>query len=186
MKKVIIASVLSLMVIGLVACGGSKNDSNEVANISIVDIITDIKVQIAKDFEEEFDENPLGDDGTLSGYIEADLKAENSEDPFSEMLLERAEISLEEFEEGRLLAPMMNVNSDEIIILKATDEKHVESLKAALEREQEVQIGIWSQYLPDQYEKVKKNIIGSKGLYVYFITTDHSSKIESIIDEKLK
>lgn len=187
MKKIILASVVGLVMLGLVACGTSKDKENdEVANVSVKDIITDFKEKIAKDIEDESGDNILGEDGTLSGYTEADLKDKESEDPFTTLFLERAELDPEKLEEGRFLAPMINVNSTEIIILKAKDAADIDELKAALEREQAVQVGIWEQYLPDQHEKVKKNVIKVNGNYLLFATSDDSAALEKIFDEKLK
>lgn len=184
MKKILVASVLSLLMFGLIACGES-NDKVK-SNVSVSDIMADVKDQLVKDIEEESGENVLEEDGTISGYVEADLLADGEKDPFVEMLLERSDIDPEKLEEGQLLAPMMNVNSNEIIILKAKDKTDVDTLKEALEREQNIQIGIWEQYLPDQHEKVKKNIIKTKGNYLIFITSENASNIEYVFDEKVK
>lgn len=185
MKKVIMSIILSIVMVGLVAC--SVNEStNNVADISVKELMEDVKEQLAKNIEEDSGDNLLEDDGTLSGYIQADLVEDADEEPFVEMLIERTELAPEILEEGQFLAPMMNVNSNEIIILKAKDKADVDSLKEALEREQDVQIGIWEQYLPDQYEKVKKNIIKTSGNYLLFVTADDASSIEALFDEKVK
>lgn len=183
MKKILIATLLSIMVIGLVACGDSKD--NEVKNVPVADIMTGMKEQLAKEIEEDSGENLLEEDGQLSYYAEADLLAEE-EDPFAEMFIERSEINKSHLAEGVFLAPMMNVNSNKVIVLKAKDKEHVDGLKEALERELEADIATWEQYLPDQYEKVKKNVIKTNGNYLTYITTDDSAALEKIFDEKLK
>jgi hypothetical protein len=80
----------------------------------------------------------------------------------------------------------MNVNSDEIILLKAKDEAHVKSLKEALEREKEAQIKTWEIYLPDQFEKVKNNVIKTNGNYLLYVTYGNPDEIEAIFDSYFK
>lgn len=184
MKKWLAVSVLAVCMLLLGACGDSTEKPE--SNVPVSEIMTAIKEQLAKDIEEASGENLLEEDGTISGYVEADLLAEDTDDPFVEMLLERSELDKELLEEGQFLAPMMNVNSNEIIILKAKEEADVGALKEALEREQDVQIGIWEQYLPDQHEKVKKNITKTKGKYLIFLTAEDAPALEAIFDEKVK
>lgn len=186
MRKFLIIIIISIDMFGLVACGNSNNTNNVENNISVSDLMEDVKEQLARDIEEDSGDNLLEDDGTLSGYIQADLLEDTDEEPFVDLLLDRSELDSDMLDEGQFLAPMMNINSNEIIILKAKDEEDVDSLKEALEREQDVQIGIWEQYLPDQYEKVKENIIKTKGTYLLFVTADDASSIEDLFDEKLK
>ena len=45
---------------------------------------------------------------------------------------------------------------------------------------------MWEMYLPDQFEKVKNNLILSKGTYLIYITYDNPEAIEKIFNEKVK
>ena len=70
--------------------------------------------------------------------------------------------------------------------MKAKSNEDAELLKASLQKELDAQIQTWSQYLPDQYEIVKKNVLKTKGEYVVYITYDNVDAVEKIFDEKVK
>lgn len=79
--------------------------------------------------------------------------------------------------EGTLFVPMINVKSDMIVVAKATD-GNIEAIKSAFEQVKEDQVTQWSQYLPEQYEKVKANKIVTSGDYVLYVTFDDTDVIE--------
>src|SRR5690606_33701467 len=128
----------------------------------------------------------LKEDGSLDGYIQSDLVHPSEDDPQSAMFLERLGIKSDDLEAGFVIAAMMNINSDEIILLQAKDDSKVEELEAALKKELEAQTSTWEQYLPDQYEKVKNNIIKTKGNYLIYITYEDPEALDAVFDEKLK
>ena len=132
MRKFLGVMALSALIFVATGCAA---DDKESADVAVSDIMDAIKEQMAADMKESFGgEEPLVG-GELQGYIEADLTAVDSEDPLVAMFHERLELKEEELSSGIALAPMMNVNSNEIIILKAKEKGHVESLKKALRRE---------------------------------------------------
>ena len=92
----------------------------------------------------------------------------------------------EDLEEGTILMQMMNIKSDQIIVLKAKDESKVEDLKAALEKVKEGQMSTWETYLPDQYELVKANKIQTQGNYVLYVTSSQAEEIVKIFEEQVK
>lgn len=185
MKKLISILGISVLIVLVTACGSADKEKAS-GVVPVADIIQAIKEQMAEDMKEDFgDESPLVD-GQLQGYIEADLTEKDSEDPTAEILLEKMELNEEELDEGIALMQMMNVNSNEIIILKAKEKAHVESLKEALEKELAAQTATWEMYLPDQYEKVKNNLILTEGKYLIYITYDDPNAIEKIFNEKVK
>lgn len=85
-----------------------------------------------------------------------------------------------------MLKAMINVKADEIIVLKAADEKYIEDLKKALEEEGAAQEQQWSTYLPDQHEIVKNRIIKQEGLYLALIISEKAEDIEKAFTAALK
>lgn len=202
MKKIIaIITIIMAMSVVFVGCSkdeGKDNGSNienpdsgdnngdgdkeeEEVNVSIDDIAAAIKEQIKNDMiEQGMSEEDFTEEGVIPGYVDGDLKAEE-ENPMVAL-----DINKEDIEQGRLIAPMINLNSNHIIILKAADESKISDLQAVLESVKESQVGVWEQYLPDQYEKVKNNIIKTNGKYLLYVTYDNPEKIEEIFDNLLK
>lgn len=189
MKKWLSLLLLATVVLAMAACGTAtkeenKNGENE-KTVSVETIMNDIKSQIAKDYEESGAENVLVEN-KLQGFVEANLVAEESEDPANAVFVEKLKINKEDLESGVVLAPLMNTKSDEIIVLKAKDEKQVKALQGLLDKEKEAQISTWETYLPDQLEKVQNNIIKTNGKYLLYVTYDDPSKIEAIFDKHTK
>ena len=177
MKKITVAILLSMFSVILFGCGNSaKNESN----VSISELMSSIKEQIASDLEAGGVEGALVD-GELQGFTLADLTSENTEEA---MYAEKLNIDPEMLNAGYILVPMMNVKSDEIILLEAKDEAQVETLKQGLEEELQAQINTWQRYLPDQYEKVKNNVITTNGRYLLYVTYDNPDVIVKIFNDQ--
>jgi hypothetical protein len=181
MKK-LMNLVVFVLVFGLVVgCSNQDSEKNEEApKVTLEEISQKIKEQMAADMKEQGAGEDVLVDGELQGYIEVDLM--DDKDPSTPIYMEKMKLNKEELEDGIVLAAMMNVNSDEIILLKAKDEAHVKSLKEALEREKEAQIKTWEVYLPDQFEKVKNNVIKTNGNYLLYVTSGNPEKIEEVFD----
>ncbi|MCY6370091.1 DUF4358 domain-containing protein [Clostridium ganghwense] len=171
---------LAIVVLSIFAFGGC---AKKTPNVPVKDIVESIKNQMTEDMKAAGAPEESFKDGKLPGFMEIDLTSEETE-PFAKPVKEK--YNMEDLEEGIVLQQMMSVKSDLIIVLKAKDESKVENLKAVLEKEKEQQEKIWSQYLPDQYEKVKNNIIKVKGNYLIYITYENPEKIEAIFDNALK
>jgi len=183
LSLVIFIAILSL----LVGCTDQAIDEKEKApKVSLEEIATQIKEQIAEDMKANGAGEDVLVDGNLQSYIEADLKKSEDNDPAVAILLEKMQLNKEEMNNGIVIAAMMNINSDEIILLEASDEAHVDTLKESLERELEAQTHTWEQYLPDQHEKVKKNIITTKGNYLLYVTYEHPEKINEIFNQSFE
>lgn len=175
MKKILSLVLVVAAMLTFVACGQQASG----ANVSVNDIVGGIKEHITEDLKAGGVPEDSFEDGMLPGYLELDLTKEE-QNPIAELF------NKEDIEEGTVLQPMMNVKSDLIIVLKAKDESKVEELKASLEKVKEGQVSTWSQYLPDQYEKVENNVIKSTGKYLVYATYDNPEKIEEIFDNLLK
>lgn len=175
MKKILIGMTVLVSLFVFIGCSKKAPE----VNIAVSDIMKDIKAVVAEDMinggvpEESFK------DGQLPRYMEIDLVTETT-NPFSEI------INKEDIEEGIAIQQMINIKSDMIIVLKAKDISKVESLKTSLEAIKDQQSKLWESYLPDQYEKVKNNIIQSNGKYLVYITYDDSEKIETVFNDELK
>ena len=177
MKKITVALLLSMFSVILFGCGNSANNES---NVSLSELMSSIKEQIASDLEAGGVEGALVD-GELQGFTLADLTSENTEEA---MYAEKLNIDPKMLNAGYILVPMMNVKSDEIILLEAKDEAQVETLKQGLEEELQAQINTWQQYLPDQYEKVKNNVITTNGRYLLYVTYDNPDVIVKIFNDQ--
>lgn len=175
MKKILSLLLVTITVFAFVGC---SQEAPEV-NVPVSDILEAIKEKMAEDMKEAGVSEDNLKDGNLPGYMETDLTSEE-QNPTTELF------NLEDIEEGIVLQQMINIRSDMIIVLKAKDESKVESLKASLEEVKEGQVNTWSQYLPDQYEKVKNNILKAEGKYLIYVTYDDPEAIEEIFDNLLK
>lgn len=187
MKRILSLVVFIATLSLLVGCTEQAIEEKEKApKVSLKEIATQIKEHIAEDMKA----NGAGDDvlldGNLQSYIETDLKESEDNDPPVAILLDKMQLNKDELNSGIVIAAMMNVNSDEIILLEASDEAHVDKLKESLERELEAQTLTWKQYLPDQYEKVKNNIITTKGNYLLYVTYEHPEKIKEVFDRNFE
>ncbi|MBS4194336.1 DUF4358 domain-containing protein [Lederbergia citri] len=184
-KAVSITGMIAILFFTLMGCSNGTNNKAGATGVSIEEIVQSIKEKIAEDLAAVGVADALKD-GVLQSYIESDLVNKDENNPNSEFLMEKLSIDPNDLENGYIIAAMMNINSDEIIILKAKDESKVDGLIEVLKKEKEAQVATWEQYLPDQYDKVKNNIIKVKGPYLIYITYEHPEKLEKIFDEKLK
>lgn len=107
----------------------------------------------------------------------------DEEDPTGQMYMDTMGIDRDLLASGFGYQSMMNVNSTTIIVLEAASADDVPAVKEGLEAYLENQVNIWSQYLPDQYEKVENNIIKTEGNYFIYITYDNPESIEAIFDD---
>lgn len=177
--------LLSIVLIIMAGCTKqSDNGNKETTNADFNAIVHAIKEQMAKDMKEDGVEEEVLVDGELLYYIQTDLTASEESDPGVPIWLEKMDLNQGDLAKGVVIAPMMNVKSDEIIVLEAKDEAKVDSLKASLEKELEAQELTWQQYLPDQYEKVKQNVIKTKGKYLIYITYTNPEKIEKVFENQ--
>lgn len=179
-----------LLVLGVLgACGnkeaGPDTDKGDSGNqeFSMEDIFQQTKNAMAADLKDAGVEEPVRD-GKLASYFEIDLTDTDSQE--REFYLEKLGIKEDQLKAGYVIAAMMNVNADEIIMLEAKDEATVAALKTALETELSAQTQTWEQYLPDQFDKVKNNVIKQNGNKLIYITYGQPEKIAEIFEAKTK
>lgn len=95
-------------------------------------------------------------------------------------------INPDDVEEYIIKTPMMNVMATEMAIIKVKDERNVESVKEDIDKHVKDLERIWEQYLPHQYELVKKHILKSNGQYIILIIHEDAEQIEGIFDSFFK
>lgn len=184
MRKISIVLVTVVLMIMVGCTKQSDSGNNETTNASFDSIVNAIKEQIAKDLKEAGIEEEVLVDGNIMNYFHTNLTASEESDPAIPVWLEKMQLQQEDIANGTVIAAMMSVNADEIIVLEAKEESKVDSLKASLEKELQAQEQTWSQYLPDQYEKVKQNVIKTKGKYLIYITYSNPEQIEKVFDDQ--
>lgn len=97
-----------------------------------------------------------------------------------EILKSTFDIDEEKIEEVIGKIPLVNVHASTYVVVKATsgNAEYVREKFEEYGRNYEEQ---WKNYLPEQYELVKKRKIGIKGDYVYFIISDSADEIVEMI-----
>ena len=174
MKKVWFVVSLIVLTMVLAACGsdsaGDSRDETEAITMDTEEVMDQIESQISDDM-----------DGEIGMFQRANLTDE--EDPTGQMYIDTMGIERDLIASGFGYQSMMNVNSTVIMVLEAVSADDVPAVKEGLEAYLDDQDRIWSQYLPDQHEKVKNNIIKTAGNYLIYITYDHPENIEAIFDE---
>lgn len=172
MKKLAIAT-MACGVLFTTACSKTETpEQNEEItnvvneNVTVESVVTAIKEAMVNYWNEE---SLQLQDGMIPGWQELDLQDEFTTDIYPMFTDLNAE--------GMFLLPMMNVKSDMVIVAKVTN-GNVDAIKSAFEQVKEDQIAQWSQYLPEQYEKVKVSQIITSGDYVLYVTFDDTSVIE--------
>ncbi|BFH16143.1 hypothetical protein J6TS7_11580 [Paenibacillus dendritiformis] len=154
---------LAVIMILAIAITGCTTKKEEAVQVPVADIMTKLK--------ESAEFPPMAE--------EIDLKADA--DMAGKLRIDPAQLA-----EGRMLKAMISVKADEIIVLKAADEKYIEDLKKALEEEGAAQEKQWSTYLPDQHEIVKNRIIKQEGLYLALIISEKAEDVEQAFTTALK
>lgn len=174
MKKVWLVVSLIVLTMAMAACGndsaGDSTSETDAVTMNTEEVMDKIESQISEDM-----------DGETGMFQRADLTDE--EDPTGDMYMDTMGIDRTLLASGFGYQSMMNVNSTTIIVLEAASSDDIPAIREGLEAYLENQVNIWSQYLPDQYEKVENNIIKTEGNYFIYITYDNPESIEAIFDD---
>ncbi|MDD2441557.1 MAG: DUF4358 domain-containing protein [Clostridiaceae bacterium] len=93
------------------------------------------------------------------------------------------DVKSEDLAAGTGIQATFNVNAAQILVLEAASADKVETIKTALNTMLDQQKELWSQYLPDQYEIVKKTVLKSEGNLIVYITYVNADALEAIFDE---
>lgn len=90
------------------------------------------------------------------------------------------------YEDVLIYGTMLNVKSNEIILIKAKDEAGVAQAKQDLTNRRNTVLKTWEHYLPDQYELAQQSQIVSSGNYVAFICSPDVNKVVSAFQQAAK
>lgn len=188
MKKMLGMMIAAIVIFAMVGCSntGENEGGTTAPEATVKDIMDSIQAQIVQDIKDSGFGDGQSDEEILQGYMETNLTDEATDNPFADMFIERTGLDKELLAEGLMYMPMFNTKADEIIVLKAKDNKSVDALKDSLQKELDAQIQTWEQYLPDQYELVKNNVLKTKGNYILYATYSNVDAVEKIFDEKVK
>lgn len=188
MKKMLGMMIVALVIFAMVGCSnvGGNESGTATPDVAVKDIMDSIQAQIVQDIKDAGIDDGLSDEEIFQGYMKTNLTDATTDDPFADMFIERTGLDKELLAEGLMYMPMFNTKADEIIVLKAKDSKGVDALKDSLQKELDAQIQTWEQYLPDQYELVKNNVLKNKGNYILYATYSNVDAVEKIFDEKVK
>lgn len=163
MKRIISLMLVVLSIFAFVGCGKSE------PNVAVKDIITNVESEVE----------------AISNLTEVDLKAEEISE-LNKGVVEAFNFNLEDIEEGIIKFPMINLQADEVIILKLKDETKAADIEEALQKHVENQLQAFENYVPKNYELVKNHIFKTNGKYVLFVVSEEAEKIEGIFDNALK
>lgn len=173
MKKVWFVVSLIMLAMVMAACGSDSEEAGnetEAVTIDTEAVMDQIESQISDDM-----------DGETGMSQRANLT--DGEDPTGQMYIDTMGIERDLIASGFGYQSMMNVNSTVIMVLEAASADDVAAVKEGMEAYLDNQVGVWEQYLPDQYEKVKNNVIKTEGNYLIYITYYNPENIETIFDE---
>ena len=90
------------------------------------------------------------------------------------------EIKGDEIEDFILYTANSNIKSNELLILKAKDEKEISNIKDKISTRIESQSKNFKDYLPDEYYLIEKHVLEVKDKYIIFAISEESETIEDI------
>lgn len=118
--------------------------------------------------------------------IQQDVDLSNLKQGDGEKLQKYYDIKPEDVEEFAIYTPSTNIKADEMVIIKAKDEKDVDAIKEKLEKRAEEQGKSFKDYLPEQYALIQNKLLKSNKNYVIFVISKDKDKIEEDFDNSLK
>ncbi|MCG7409482.1 DUF4358 domain-containing protein [Paenibacillus sp. ACRRX] len=92
----------------------------------------------------------------------------------------------EQVEEFILYTAKSNVMADEIVVIKVTDVKQVESVKSNIIKRIDTQSVKFKDYRPNEYALLEKHVVKVKEPYILFAVSTEIDQIELAFDEALK
>lgn len=124
---------------------------------------------------------------TLSTSEMADKMVEEVEQPAlidldADQLQDFHGIDAEKLEEYTARIPMMNVKTNELVILKVKDEADIPEIEEALKERAEQVAEQFATYLEDQAENAKNYKLQVNGKYVLFVISEDADKLLTVYD----
>lgn len=166
MKKILSITIILLTLVAFVGCA-EKTPS--IPNVPVKDIFSNIETKVE----------------SVSSLTELNFKSEELSD-FDKLAIENFGINPEDLEEGIAKYPMINLQVNEVIILKAKDETKLESLKEAINTHIEKQIKSFENYVPKNVEIINNHILKTKGNYILLAISQNTEEIEAAFDESFE
>jgi hypothetical protein len=120
-------------------------------------------------------------DNQFPAYVLTNLAKEDTKFVFTEI----AGFDPSLLAEGEGITAQFNINSDEILIMKAKDADSAAKLKTILDRELAARKEQWATYLPNQLKKVEDTIIKVNGSYLIYATYETPDKLITAFDNAL-
>lgn len=175
MKKFKMILIAILFTVGVVGCSNSNDEStNNQTSLSAKETMDKIQEVLANEYGVELQ------DGVLPGYMLSNMTNKDELGVYAD------HFNTDDIEEGYMLAPLMNVKSSLIMVIKAKDENSAKSIKEGLDKVLSDQEVVWSTYLPDQYELVQNNQIKQQGNYLLYVTSDATDQIVKVFEESVR
>jgi len=163
MKKILAVAVSVFMIAAFMGC------SENVKNVSVKDIFANIDEAVE----------------SIGMLMETDLTNEEMADA-NKYMAEAYSLNLDDIEEGIIKAPMINLQVDEVAIIKVKDKSKIEEVKAGMQKRVEQQIESFENYVPANAEIAKNSIIKSKGNYVVLIMSKDAELIDEAFENSFK
>ncbi|MCR8658723.1 DUF4358 domain-containing protein [Paenibacillus endoradicis] len=91
-------------------------------------------------------------------------------------------LDVAKLEDYEIRVPLMNVQTNELAILKVKDAKDIAEVEAALKARAEVVQKQFETYLPDQYENAKNYKLITKGNYVMMVISDKADDLVKVYE----
>ena len=157
MKKLLALSMCLILSLSLVACGNDNSSSSSSSSTS---------------------SSTTSSSDSSSVTSSAESSEEVSDDA---MLTDLYYLEKEWLDEYVIAAAMMNVSSDNLAVIKAT-EGNADKVAEALEKRRSDVENSFAQYLPEQYEKAQNGLVKTQGDWVFLVILDDIPAAEELID----
>ncbi|GAA0180026.1 hypothetical protein SH2C18_27910 [Clostridium sediminicola] len=162
MKKNLSLLIVVMLIFTLVGCGKAE------PQVPVRDIMNSIEEEVEG----------------ISKLSEIDLKSEELED-FNKEVIKAYNINTDDVAEGIMKFPMINLQADEVIIIKVNDKVKIAEIEEALKGHIDVQLQAFENYVPQNYELVKNHILESNGKYILLTISKDAEKIQEIFNTAL-
>lgn len=162
MKKIISFILLAVTLLSFVGC------AEKVPNVAVKDIMTDVEKETEK----------------FNGLMEISLPKEEITD-LDKPMLEGLGINAEDIEEAIIKFPMINLQVDEIMIIKVKDAEKIPVIEEGLKNHVETVAKSFENYVPKNQEIAQNYIMKTKGNYIFLAMSEDAEKAEAVFDRFL-
>lgn len=85
-----------------------------------------------------------------------------------------------------LYSPISNMDAEELLLVKLTDESQADELTAAVETRLDSQTNVYEGYAPQQFELCRNAVIDLQGNYLLFVVHEDAALIDEAFRNALK